>query len=89
MQLAGDLRIMAVVHKDRMTILGDNNPDFLEIISTDSFPKQATLEERCRKSPNKQFVDLIEQAFVFAERRVFLMVRSKRFISTTVIFSEP
>ncbi|CAI2312535.1 unnamed protein product [Caenorhabditis sp. 36 PRJEB53466] len=81
MQLAGDLKIMAVVHKDRMTVLGDNNTDFLDIISSDSIPKSG-LEEKYRKVPNKQFVDLIEEASVFADRRVYLMNRERARITS-------
>lgn len=65
---------MAVVHRDRMTFLGDNNTEFLEIISSENIPKQGNVEEKFRKLPNKHFIDLIEEASKFADRRVFLMV---------------
>ncbi|CCD66430.2 NUP160 middle TPR domain-containing protein [Caenorhabditis elegans] len=76
-QFCGDLRIMAVVHRDRMTFLGDNNTEFLEIISSENIPKQGNVEEKFRKLPNKHFIDLIEEASKFADRRVFLMNRER------------
>ncbi|CAO4361244.1 unnamed protein product [Caenorhabditis nigoni] len=77
MQLAGDLKIMTVIHKDRFTILGDNNIDFLNIISTENIPKPGHVEEKFRKIPNKLFVDLIDEAAKFADRRVYLMNKER------------
>ncbi|EFO96067.1 CRE-NPP-6 protein [Caenorhabditis remanei] len=77
MQLSGDLKIMAVIHRDRMTILGDNNTEFLNLITTENIPKPGLLEEKYRKSPNKQLIDLIEEASKYADRRVLLMNRER------------
>ncbi|EGT50703.1 hypothetical protein CAEBREN_23694 [Caenorhabditis brenneri] len=77
MQISGDLKIMTVIHKDRMTIIGDNNTEFMDIISTDNIPKPGYVEEKYRKLPNVQFVDLIEEASKFADRRVYLMNRER------------
>ncbi|EGT50702.1 hypothetical protein CAEBREN_14278 [Caenorhabditis brenneri] len=77
MQISGDLKIMTVIHKDRMTIIGDNNTEFMDIISTENIPKPGYVEEKYRKLPNVQFVDLIEEASKFADRRVYLMNRER------------
>uniref|UniRef100_A0A1I7UVC4 Nucleoporin_C domain-containing protein n=1 Tax=Caenorhabditis tropicalis TaxID=1561998 RepID=A0A1I7UVC4_9PELO len=76
-QIGGDVRIMTVVHRDRFTVLGDHNVDFMDTISTETIPKPEYVEEKYRKVPDDQFVDLIEEASKFAEHRVFLMNRER------------
>ncbi|EFO84651.1 hypothetical protein CRE_04006 [Caenorhabditis remanei] len=87
-QISGNLRIMAVIHRDRMTILEEVNTELLNLLMMNNKEK-LKLEPKFPKELDNEMTALIEEASLIADRRVFLMNRYRARVMCSVAGSVP
>ncbi|CAB3407511.1 unnamed protein product [Caenorhabditis bovis] len=80
-QIENDLKMTAVIHKDRFTLLGDNNFQYLEHLRLRHSGVSATLRDKVAEEHgipvDEKLVCLIDEAAAIADNRVRLMNREK------------
>ncbi|CAI5439165.1 unnamed protein product [Caenorhabditis angaria] len=75
-QMFEDVMLMFVMHKDRITVIGDNSLELFEILcqnDSESFSPGASLGLGDENLPNENVVGLIEEAAKIADQRIEAM----------------